>query len=113
LPIALPEDLELTKNVVYRWRFEVQSVPLDYVEGNFSLEPEEISLSLLASLAMVSPIERLEFYLEQGWWYESIHSFLTLEWKKNKNYAVMELAKQLLNAEGFSFAIFKDNQIFA
>ncbi|WLT39140.1 DUF928 domain-containing protein [Synechocystis sp. B12] len=85
LPIALPEDLELTKNVVYRWRFEVQSVPLDYVEGNFSLEPEEISLSLLASLAMVSPIERLEFYLEQGWWYESIHSFLTLEWKNNRH----------------------------
>jgi hypothetical protein len=79
LPIALPEDLELTKNVVYRWRFEVQSVPLDYVEGNFSLEPEEIPAELLAELDQATPLEKLEFYFIFGWWYDAVQQLSELK----------------------------------
>ncbi|QHV01152.1 DUF928 domain-containing protein [Synechocystis sp. CACIAM 05] len=99
LPIALPEDLELTKNVVYRWRFEVQSVPLDYVEGNFSLEPEEIPAELLAELDQANPLEKLEFYLIFGWWYDALQQLSILKNNNQHNIFVDDFYLNLLQNE--------------
>lgn len=107
LPIALPEDLELTKNVVYRWRFEVQCVPPsaqpsflaeDYVEGNFSLD----SSPVVSSLASQDGWERAQVYLTQGLWYDAFGQLLTLRQKEPENVSIQELWLELLNSEGLS-----------
>jgi hypothetical protein len=101
LPIALPNDLELTKDVVYRWRFEVQSVPLDYVEGNFSLEPEEIP-DFIARLTFATSMEYLTVAFDMGWWYDAFTLLLLLRIYDPNNVWVQNAWIELLDGEGLS-----------
>ncbi|MBE9194274.1 DUF928 domain-containing protein [Synechocystis sp. LEGE 06083] len=105
LPIPLPEDLELERGLVYRWNFTVDcggphNTAIDYVEGNISLDPEALSPVLLAQLTTMTPMEKVELYFQQGWWYDAIHSLLTLE--EDNTFTLTELWAQLLAHEGLS-----------
>jgi hypothetical protein len=104
LPIPLPEDLELERGLVYRWNFSVDcggshNTAIDYVEGNLSLEPEEIPAELLAELDLATPLEKLEFYLIFGWWYDSLVQIIKLKQNSAKDSIIEELYTQLSSNE--------------
>jgi hypothetical protein len=100
LAIPLPESLPLERGLVYRWRFAVdcEGSAMDYVEGNLSLEPEEISSDLFARLAGATPLERAEVYLTEGWWYDAVKQLLILHGNGNSK-EVEKLRLSLFSGE--------------
>jgi hypothetical protein len=104
LDIPLPSSLELDKGLVYRWRFSVQCTAseIDYVEGNLSLEPEEIPAEFLADFATATPLEIAEASLALGWWYDAVQQLLTLKKQKSPNQEVEIIWAEILTKEGLS-----------
>lgn len=101
LAIPLPDRLPLVRGLVYRWRFTVdcEGSTSDYMEGNLSLEPDEISAEFLAELTEATPLERAEVYLMRGWWYDAVKQLLGMRNSKFEDETINIFLKELLNTE--------------
>jgi len=104
LAVPLPDGLALERGLVYRWRFavECEGSGRDYVEGNLSLEPDDISADLLESLAVATSLERAEVYLLRGWWYDAVKQLLGMQGDFETDETARLLWSEVLTSEGFT-----------